>query len=366
MNRLKRQTKSVDLGLLLAFIILVGFGLIMVTSAAYPLGLKYYNDGFHYGKRQLVFSFLGIITAFIASRLPRDFIKKYSPHFFLFTLILVLALWSPLKDSQGGQARWLKIPYTGFKFQPSDLLKVSSILFLARVLDVNKNRMEKRETFITIIVIIALAVIPIMIKDLSTGAVIAFTLLVMYIVGGIRPHQFVSLVGIGVAVMIPMVVMFWYRVKRIFGYLNPDLAVLDENYHITQSLYAIAMGGLGGVGFFHSRQKYSNLPAAHNDFIFSIICEELGLLGAVFLIIMYFILIYRGLVVAYKSQNYYDKYVAVGITSYIGIQTVFNLGVGCGLFPVTGITLPLISYGGTSLLVTMASIGLLLGVSRRV
>lgn len=367
MKKLLRRPRSVDLNLLVIFIILVGFGLIAVTSAAYPLGLKYHNDGFYFGKRQLIFCILGIIATIIATNIPRKTLKKYSLHMYIFTLLLVGILYTPLAaDEIYGQARWIRLPGINLSFQPSDLLKITSVLFMARVLENNRLKMEKKETFISIVFILVLSVLPIMIKDLSTGIVIGFSLFVMYVVAGIKMHQFISLVFIGIVGMIPMIYLFWYRIKRIFGFLNPDSGALNENYQITQSLYAIAMGGFGGVGLFHSRQKYLNIPSAHNDFIFPVICEEFGLIGALFLIIMFFLLIQRGLLIAQKSKNYYDKYVAVGITSYIGIQAVFNIGVGCGLFPVTGITLPFISYGGTSLLITMASVGILLGISRRV
>ncbi|MDO5041183.1 MAG: putative peptidoglycan glycosyltransferase FtsW [Peptoniphilus sp.] len=366
MKNLKRKYRSVDLGLLLIFVVLVGFGLMVVTSAAYPLGIKYYDDGFYYGKKQLVFCVLGFIAAYIISRFPRNIIKKISPLLFIASILLILALWTPLGYGTYGSTRWIKVPGINFRFQPSDILKITSVLFLAKILEINRTHMEKTEAFVIIVGIIGLSVVPIMIKDLSTGVVIGFSLFVMYVAGGIKSHQFVTLAGLGLLGMIPMTMKFLYRMKRIFGFLNPDIASLDENYQITQSLYAIAMGGIGGVGFFHSRQKYSNIPQAHNDFIFPVICEEFGLIGGIFVVLMFFLFVYRGYTIAIRSKNYYDKYVAIGITSYIGIQAIFNLGVGCGLFPVTGITLPLISYGGTSLLVTMASVGILLGISRDV
>ncbi len=366
MKGLKRRYRSADLGLVLIFIVLVGFGLIVVTSAAYPLGIKYYDDGFYYGKRQLVFCVFGFISSYIASRFPKSIIKKLSPYLFIISILLILALWTPLGDDTYGSTRWIKIPGINLRFQPSDILKITSVLFLAKILEINRTNMGKTETFVIIVGIIGLSVVPIMLKDLSTGVVIGFSLFAMYMAGGIKSHQFVTLAGVSLLGMIPMTMKFLYRMKRIFGFLNPDIASLDENYQITQSLYAIAMGGIGGVGFFHSRQKYSNIPQAHNDFIFPVICEEFGLIGGIFVVMMFFLFVYRGYTIAIRSKNYYDKYVAIGITSYIGIQAIFNLGVGCGLFPVTGITLPFISYGGTSLLVTMVSVGLLLGISRDV
>ncbi|MGO3751440.1 MAG: FtsW/RodA/SpoVE family cell cycle protein [Peptoniphilaceae bacterium] len=366
MNKNRKKLKSFDFSLLMIIIILVSFGLLAVTSAAYPLGAIYHGDGFYHGKRQLFNVILGFITMFFVATISREQLKKISLPSFLVSIVLILLLFTNLGSESGGQSRWILIPIVNIRFQPSDVLKITSIMYLAKVLEINENRMDKNETFGAILFILALAVVPVMFKDFSTAVVIGFTLFSMYFIAGIEPHHFVTLFGVGLAGMIFMVFKFGYRVKRLFGYLNPGEAVTSDNYHITQALYAIAMGGFGGVGFFHSRQKYLNVPSAHNDFIFPIICEEFGIIGAIFLVALFFLLVYRGFLIAYKAKSSYDKYVAVGITTYVGIQTIFNLGVGCGLFPVTGITLPFISYGGTSLIVTMASMGLLLRISREV
>lgn len=352
-----------DMWLLVTIILLVGFGLIVMTSASYPKGIDR-GDGLYYAKRQLVSIIIGIIGSFIILRLPKGFIKNISGPMFLISLVLVAALWTPLAVKTYGQARWINIPGTVISFQPSDFIKVTSVLYLSKVLEENVNKMDTTEAFIKIVAVMAMAVVPIMIRDFSTAIVIGFSLLAIYIVGGLNLHQFISLLGIGVAGAVFMIINAPYRVKRILGFFNQDASLQADNYQINQSLYAIAMGGVGGVGFFRSRQKYTNVPMAHNDFIFPIICEEFGILGAVFLIGLFISFIFRGLVISAGQKDLYSKYVGVGITSYIGVQALFNLGVGCGLFPVTGITLPFISYGGTSIIITICSAALLLKISK--
>ncbi|EFI42180.1 MULTISPECIES: FtsW/RodA/SpoVE family cell cycle protein [Peptoniphilus] len=367
MKKYKNKLKSMDFPLIIILILLVFFGLIAVTSASYPEGVKNFDgDGFYFAKRQLIFSILGFIGVIVVSKLPRKTIRNLSGIGFIVGIFLIFALWTPLGWGKYGQIRWIRIPSSSFKFQPSDILKITSIVYMAKLLDINKKNMGNSYTFYSLVLIMAISVVPIMLKDLSTAVVIGISLFSMYFVGGIKSHQFVTLLGIGGASIVPMIVLFPYRIKRMFSFFTDSGTLTKDKYQITQSLYAIAMGGFGGVGLFHSRQKYSNVPLAYNDFIFPIICEEFGIIGAIFLIFLFFMLIYRGYLIAYKAKNYYDKYVAVGITTYIGIQAIFNLGVGCGLFPVTGITLPFISYGGTSLMLTMISIGLLLRISRDV
>lgn len=366
MKKYEKALKSLDLGIFITVLLMLSVGLISVTSAAYPVGSRLYNDGLYFGKRYLIFMIIGFIGMFIAYKLPRGFFKKYSVHLWVITIVMVLLLFMGFSNEVKGSGRWLELPFLPIPIQPSDLVKISSVLVMAKVLAENQKKLETREVFLKLVFIIAISVVPITLRDLSTGFVIAVSLVIMYIVGGIKMHQFVSLCGIGVLFMIPMVVKYQYRLQRILGYLNKSEGTLSDNYQITQSLYAIAMGGIGGVGYFHSRQKYSNLAEAHNDFIFSVICEEFGIIGGLFVIVLFLIFIYRGFYIASKAKNNYDKYTAVGLVSYIGIQAGVNIGVGVGVIPVTGITLPFISYGGTALIMAMVSAGLLLRISRDV
>ena len=211
------------------------------------------------------------------------------------------------------------------------------------------------------------SIVPIMIKDFSTAIVIGIALFAMFTSAGMTKKEFLImlLMGLGLVVLILMGPGSKYRRERIMGLIASDQGdVSDELYQITQSLYAIALGGYTGSGFFQSKQKYANLPEAHTDFIFSVICEEFGFVGALVLIILYLILIYRGFKIATQTDDLFYKFTAIGITTYIGIQAFFNIGVTCKILPVTGITLPFISYGGTALVMSMVAVGLLLKISK--
>lgn len=356
---------KIDLTLLIVTILLLTFGFVSILSASYPEGVKNFNDGYYYAKKHAMFLIMGLVGMIITSNMKREYVKKLSPILFLATLVLVGLLWSPLAKSNYGQARWIRLPGIGMKIQPSDFIKVTAVLYTAKLLDDNYNKLHKREVFIVLFLLIGVSAGPILLKDFSTGLVIASEIGAMYIVAGVYLYQFIimgAVAGTGLGVLLFSVP---YRRQRIMSFLSGTAEKsTGDTYQITQALYAIAMGGAGGAGLFHSRQKYTNLPFAYNDFIFAIICEEFGAIGGIFLIILFFIFMYRGYKIAYKATNRFDKYTAVGLTTFIGVQSIFNLGVSVKLFPVTGITLPFISYGGTALIVSMAAAGLLLRISR--
>ncbi|MDO5715141.1 MAG: putative peptidoglycan glycosyltransferase FtsW [Tissierellia bacterium] len=364
----RRKVKNTDIVMILDIVFLVIFGFIAMTSASYPRSLKDYGGGFHFVIRQGIFLILGIIGMFMASKFPRKNLQRISLFLFIMTVIIVGLLWVPkLGHEVGGQIRWIKIPLIGFTFQPSDLMKLSSIIFMAHFLSVNIHRIKNNNIFILILCIMGISVGPIMIKDFSTAIVMGLTLFFMFWASGMSKKQFLVMVVIGTILLSIMLLTedFSYRIKRITGLFTDDPAQrLDSAYHAFQSLYAIAMGGYSGVGLFHSRQKYTNVPEAHTDFIFAIICEEFGVIGATLLIILFIIFIYRGFMIAYKTKNLFDKIMAIGITTSIGIQAFFNMGVSVKLLPATGLTLPFISYGGTALVIALIEVGLLLRIAK--
>ena len=368
--KIKSQIKEVDLILLFDVMALLIFGLVSVASASFPTTIKYDVNRFYYLIRQLVWMVLGIFSVLFIIKVNKNFIKKNINWVFLLSIILIFMLWTPMGKLVNGQVRWLKIEITGreiFAFQPSDILKVSSILFLAKYLANNFNKIKEDSIFVTILVIMGFSIVPIMIKDFSTAIVIGIALFAMFTSAGMTKKEFLImlLMGLGLVILILMGPGSKYRRERIMGLIASDQGdVSDELYQITQSLYAIALGGYTGSGFFQSKQKYANLPEAHTDFIFSVICEEFGFVGALVLIILYLILIYRGFKIATQTDDLFYKFTAIGITTYIGIQAFFNIGVTCKILPVTGITLPFISYGGTALVMSMVAVGLLLKISK--
>lgn len=365
-KRRKTSIKQYDIVLITTASLLLIIGFVAVLSASYPIGVKDFNNGYYYIRRHAFFMVMGAVLMFISANLKRDFLKKISPYLFLGSIFFVFLLWTPLAKTNYGQARWIKIPGIPFKIQPSDFVKITSVLYMAKVLDENKNRIASPDVFIKLIVIMGLSAGPILIKDFSTGVVIIAELGVMFLVGGMYFYQFVVLGGMGLAAAAALVLGVKYRRERVLSYFKGEhRKTNDELYQITQSLYAIAMGGFGGVGLFHSRQKYTNLPFAYNDFIFAIICEEFGAFGGIVLVILFAVFTFEGYLIASRAKDRFDKLVAVGLTTFIAIQAAFNIGVSIKLFPVTGITLPFISYGGTALLVSMTAVGLLLRISKK-
>lgn len=368
--KIKNQIKEVDLILLLDVITLIIFGLLAVASASFPTTIKYNVGRFYYLKRQMVWMLLGIFTILFILRVDKEFIKKNINWIYIVSILLIFLLWTPMGKLVNGQVRWIKIERAGreiFAFQPSDLLKVASIVYLAKFLANNFNKIREDSIFVTILVIMGFSILPIMVKDFSTAVVIGVALFAMFTSAGMSKKEFIIIliVGIGVMAVILMGPGSKFRRERIIGLFSSsgqDLS--DDLYQITQSLYAIALGGYTGSGFFQSKQKYANLPEAHTDFIFSVICEEFGFVGATFLIFLYIIFIYRGFKIATDTDDLFYKFTAIGLTTYLGIQAFFNIGVTCKILPVTGITLPFISYGGTALVMSMAAIGLLLKISK--
>ena len=365
--KLKREMKDVDLVLLITMILLIVIGLIAVTSASFPTAKKYNLNSFHYLIRQGVFLILGIISMIFIIRVPRGVIYKNITWLFILSVILILLLWTPLGYNKNGQSRWLYFKVIPLKFQPSDLLKLTSIVFLSKYLSRNIYTLREPKTFLIAVAIIGISVGPIMIKDFSTAVVIGVALSSILLAAGIDKKQFLFLLVLGI-ILIYIILKDpenKFRIQRILGFVSDSTNYqTSDKYQARQSLYAFALGGYSGVGLFRSRQKYTNLPEAYTDFIFSVLAEEFGFIGTFIIILLFIIYIYRGYMIAFKATNYFDKFTAIGITSYIGIQAFFNMGVCAKLLPVTGITLPFISYGGTALVMAIASTAVLLKISK--
>ena len=365
--KFRREIKGVDLVLLISMIFLIIIGLIAVTSASFPAAKKDNLNSFYYLIRQGVFLILGVFILFFILKVPRAVIYKNILWIFWMSIVLILLLWTSLGVHRNGQVRWIRIPGIGINFQPSDILKISSIIYFSKYLSRNVYTLKNPKTFLTAVAIMGISVGPIMIKDFSTAVVIGVSLFAILLAAGINKKQFLFLVLLGV-------ILIWivlkdpenkFRLNRIFGFVSESTDYQSADlYQARQSLYAIALGGYSGVGLFRSRQKYTNLPEAYTDFIFSVIAEEFGFFGVLVIIILFVTYIYRGYMIAFKTNNYFDKFTAIGLTTYIGIQSFFNMGVCAKLLPVTGITLPFISYGGTALVMAIASTAILLKISK--
>lgn len=363
--KLKKEMKDIDLMLLLATVFLIVIGLVAVTSASFPTAKKYNLNSFHYLARQSGFLIIGIVALFMIIKMPRAVIYKNIDWLFPFSIILILLLWSPLGDKSKGQVRWLDLKI--IRFQPSDILKLSSIIYLAKYLAKHIYSLRDKKVFLTAVAIMGISVGPIMIKDFSTAVVIGVGLFAILLASGITKKQFLFLVllGIGLIYVILKDPENKFRIMRILGFVSDSTDYQSAAlYQSRQSLYAFALGGFSGVGLFRSRQKYTNLPEAYTDFIFSVIAEEFGFVGTFIVILLFVVYIYRGYMIAFKATNYFDKFTAIGMTTYIGIQAFFNMGVCAKILPVTGITLPFISYGGTALVMALVSTAILLKISK--
>ncbi|MDO5713730.1 MAG: putative peptidoglycan glycosyltransferase FtsW [Tissierellia bacterium] len=363
---MKKKMKGKDPLFLLSVFLIIIIGIVMIASSSYPEGLAKFNNGLYFLKRHLVFLVLGLIISWICSRISLQFIRKLSGLFFFISLILCLLLYTKLGIDHWGSVRWLKIPILNMEFMPSDLIKFASIFYFTDFILRHRNTIHQMETFIKILLIIGLSVGPIIFKDFSTGIVIGVSLLAIFYLMGIRLYQGGIIVFLGgfATYLLLTLERFAYRKKRLLAFLDPFDDIPDTDWQLAHSLYALGIGGFKGEGPFQSRLKQGYLPLSYNDFIFPIIGEEWGFIGTTTVLVLYFILCFRGYYFAIQAEDLYAKLVAVGITTSIGIQVFFNTGVAMGILPVTGLPLPLISYGGTSLIVTFAALGVLYGINR--
>lgn len=351
-----------------SFILLV-IGLVALISASAVIGEQRYGDVYYFVKKQLLYvMFLGLVFAWITSKIDYHFWKKWALILLVFSIFLLLLCFVPAFQNTGVSARrWLKIGF--LNFQPSELIKLTYIIFLASVLSrfsVEKRRKISAPPFILFITTLALIGI-IILKQPATGTllVLALSSITVYISAGISAIQFLSLSFLGALGLGFIILKSSYRRTRILSFLSPQSDPLGKGYHIIQSLIGIGSGGLFGVGFGRSIQKFNYLPESHTDAIFSIIAEEFGFLGSLTIIILFLFFISTGLKIAKRAPDNLGKFLAIGLTCNIGFQVLINIAAMCQLIPITGIPLPFISYGGSSLVITLISIGILSNIAKQ-
>lgn len=345
-------------------LIIVIFGLISVYSSSHVWALYKYDDSLYYIKRQAIFACIGIIAMFITSRIDYHLYKKYyKPIILVCFLLLILVLIPGLGVVRGGSRSWFNFGI--FALQPSELFKIGMIIFAAVYIEKKYYHMKKLKYSLKLLLVMGLGFLLIMLQpDFGSGIVMACSIVVMIIVSPFPFIYFVFLGALGVVGIVFMILSAPYRMKRILSFLDPFQDPLGSGFQAIQALYAIGPGGLLGVGFDKSIQKHFYLPEPQTDFIFAIVAEEFGFLGGIILIGLYLCLFKTILQVSKNVKDLFGSLLMIGIVSLIGIQTLINLGVVVGLFPVTGVTLPLMSYGGTSLTITLMSIGILINISK--
>ena len=364
LTRKEMRKQPYDFMILACVLILVCFGIVMVFSASYYMAELENGTPYFYVKKQIVGACLGCFLMYFASRVRREVLKKSAPWVLIFCILLLLLVFVPgVGKTLNGSRRWIRL---GMTFQPSEITKFGLILFMAKKISEKPENLKKWKTgFIYYTgVIIATCGLIIMQPNLSMCICLGTIWLAMLVAGGMPMKQLTPLVvlaGIGV---IALAIFAPYRFARIAMWFNPWKDARGSGYQVIQSLYAVASGGYFGRGLGNSVQKLMFLPYRESDFIFAIIAEECGFLGCLFFIGIYCFMFYRGIMVAFKCEDLFDSLVAIGCVVSIASQTFYNMGVATKLLPTTGVTLPFISAGSTSLAVMMMNAGLLLNVSR--
>jgi len=340
-------------------------GLVMISSASMSVGERYFGDSYWFIRRQIIWWVVSFGFFILASRINYNFYRKFA-NFIIIVLIglLALILIPGFGVEVGGSRRWLDLWF--FNIQPSELVKVAIVVFFSDALD-RKYRHEKSLKSLLFPAFLALFTITVLIflePDLGSVVIIWLISLVVLFVGEVRYKHLFGLGFIGLITTVIYLFMADYRIDRLLGFINGNAGNDEVNFQVYQSLIALGSGKLTGVGLGNSIQKYSYLPEAHTDFIFAIIGEELGLVGTLIVVILFILLMYFGIRVCIKAKDYFSRVMAAGLISIIIIPAIINIFVVVGLSPVTGLTLPFVSSGGSSLFVNMITVGILLNISR--
>ncbi len=351
--------------LLLAVILISLFGLLMIYSSSNIWAEYKYNDPYKYLKSQAIFIIIGYILMIIISKFPYQNYKKLANIIFLTcTIMLILVLIPGIGTVRNGSRSWFGIGSLGL--QPSEFAKLGLIIFTSKYLTNNTKELKNiKKGVLPILGVLLLIFGLIMLEpDFGTGVVIIMTIIVLLFISGVKMNFFIKIGILGLIGIIVLILIAPYRLERIISFINPWTDPLGSGFQIIQSLYAIGPGGLLGLGFGNSIQKHFYLPEPQTDFIFAIISEEFGFLGVLIISTLFITIIYSGLKISMRCQDNFGKFLAFGITFGLAFQTILNLMVVVGLLPVTGVTLPFLSYGGSSLLISLINIGILLNIDK--
>ena len=375
-NKFTPLTKgSVDYVIVIVVTLLVSLGLIMVLSASSATALSESGDSYRYFKRQLEAVIIGIILLVIVSKIDYKIYRRLKWLGYGIIVVLLFAV-GFIGMSSGGATRWINI--AGYNFQPSEVAKVILIVFYASLLTDLIEQGKIKNLFkgciypLIFLVPIIIAVFGLQ-NHMSATLVICMVAVIQMLIAGVRFRHFALLGGVGLIGGLATLKMVGvsltsgdggFRMNRIKTWLDPFADITGDGWQIVQSLYAIGSGGVFGAGLGQSRQKYLYLPEPQNDFIFAVLAEELGYIGCLVVIILFLILIWRGIVISMKARDTFGSLIAIGVTTLIGIQALINIAVVTGTMPVTGMELPFFSYGGTAMMCNLILIGLLLNVSR--
>lgn len=362
------QRGRMDLPFMLLTLLLLTIGVVMVLSSSFARA--YYDienetggDATYYFVRQLIFAVGGVGVMLIFSRFPMALYRRTSSIVML-AGIVCLALVPIIGTTVNGAKRWINLGFT--TFQPSEIAKIGVILYFSSLICKFRDRMQTFRYGIAPFLVVLVIIIGLLLLEphISASIIIVAVTVVLLFVGGVKLRWFVGGGAVLVLAFLVVVTQFSHASTRIQTWLDPFADTTGDGWQIVQSLYAIGSGGVTGLGLGQSRQKYLYLPEEHNDFIFSVICEELGYIGALLILALFALLIVRGYWLAMHARDRYSFFVCVGITTLLALQVILNVAVCTNLVPCTGISLPLFSYGGTALLIQMAEMGIILSMSR--
>ena len=370
----KFLNNSVDFTLVITVLLLLSLGLVMVLSASSPTALQKYDKSYYFFVRQLIFAVLGLFGMYFVSKIDYRIYQKFYKHAWGLSAILLILVLVIGTDSHGAK-RWIDLGFT--TFQPSELVKFLMIIFYGGILVKDRDKLGKFWKGLVKHILFLAPIIGLLLLEphVSTSMVIIITCCIMMIMAGCRFWQFlmsgiVAAGGIGTVATILYAVsdafkkQFQYIVTRFITFTDPWQDATGDGWQIIQSLYAIGSGGLFGAGLGESKQKYLYLSEPHNDFIFSVLAEELGFVGCILVFVLFAVFIWRGVLIAMKAPDMFGSLVAVGITSLVGVQVIINVAVVTSSMPVTGMQLPFFSYGGTALFILLCEVGVLLSISR--
>ena len=368
MKEEKKIKWNIDYTLLVIVVVLLAFGLVMLYStSAYSSYVENNGDSTWYLRNQAKNTAIGVVAMLIVALFDYRFWKRFAVLGYILSIGLVFLVMTPLGIEANGARRWVGIEGV-ISFQPAEFAKIAMILFLAWVISESVTKIGKLKTIATIGFFVAIVVgsVAIVTSNLSTAIIIFGIAFTMLFIASPNTKVYIILAGLAVVAVIAFLQFGdGFRMERIEVWKNPEQYSQEGGYQVLQALYAIGSGGLFGKGFGQSVQKLGFIPEAQNDMIFTIICEELGLFGGIAVILMFGFLIWRLYVIAMEAEDLFGTLLVVGVMAHIAIQVILNIAVVTNTIPNTGITLPFISYGGTSVLFLLAEIGLALSVSRK-
>lgn len=356
-----KAKRKFDISLLVIIILLIVMGILALATASTPLSLKLTNNPNFYLSHQILWGLIpGLILAFVAFKIPLYGIKKWSFFIFLASYILMLLVFVPgLSTSQLGATRWLNLGFTSI--QPSEIMKLAAIIYLASILNSEKER-NKFTTFAILLILVCSALF--LQKDMGTLIVLFSTMMIMFFCSK-TPIKQTLLIGFGAVIgFIGLIIAEPYRLARVTSFMHPETDTLGTGYHINQALISVGSGGITGSGLGLSVQKFGFVPQSISDSIFAIFAEETGFIGCVVLIALFFAFFVASFSVGKRLNDEYLRLMAIGIGSWFIVQALVNIGAMIGVVPLTGIPLPFISYGGSHLMFELIACGLLLNISK--